>query len=139
MENFDGLEKKLASRMEICYVEGKKKAKSVKKALVPILFMEEVIKSIKVLVANRDILKIDSKNQYVFAAEDSYLRGWNTLQKITKTIPGLEQPKLTPTRTRKVLATTLQLMDMNDAELTWVTNHFGHNRIDKSCKSLVCG
>lgn len=41
----------------------------------------------------------------------------------------MEKPKLiTPTRTRKHLATTLQLMDMNEAELTWVTNHFGHSK-----------
>lgn len=41
----------------------------------------------------------------------------------------LNKPKLiTPTRTRKYLATILQLLDMNDAELTWLINHFGHTK-----------
>ena len=31
------------------------------------------------------------------------------------------------TRIRKELATTLQLLDMNEAELTWVSNHLGHS------------
>ena len=57
------------------------------------------------------------------------LKGWDTLQAITKNISNLEKPRLiTPTRTRKLLATMLQLLYMNDAELTWPTNHFGHTK-----------
>jgi len=42
---------------------------------------------------------------------------------------GLKSPQLlTPTRTRKYLATLLQLLDMNEAELTWMTNHMGHSK-----------
>ena len=40
----------------------------------------------------------------------------------------MELKLLTPTRTRKFLANLLQLMDMNDAELTRLTNHFGHTK-----------
>ena len=35
---------------------------------------------------------------------------------------------ITPSRTRKLLATMLQLLDMNNAELTWLTNHFEHTK-----------
>ena len=39
----------------------------------------------------------------------------------------LRKPNLlTPTRTRKFLATVLQLLDLSEAELTWITNHLGH-------------
>ena len=41
----------------------------------------------------------------------------------------LQKPKLiTPTRTRKLLATMLQLLVMNDSELSWLTNHIGHTK-----------
>ena len=60
---------------------------------------------------------------------DSSIRGLNTLQCITKGISGLLESKLiTPTRTRKFLATLLQLLDMNDAELNWMTSHIGHSK-----------
>ena len=58
------------------------------------------------------------------------MKEWDTLQGIiTKSIANLEKPHLiTPTRTRKFLATMLQLLGMTDAELTWITNHFGHSK-----------
>ena len=73
---------------------------------------------------------ISIDNEYVFTSITSNhrLRGWDTLQSITKKI-NLQKPKLvTPTRTRKHLSTVLQLLDMTDSELTWVTNHFGHTQ-----------
>ena len=40
----------------------------------------------------------------------------------------LAKPELiTSTRIRKELATTLQLLDMNKADLTWVSNHLRHS------------
>ena len=129
LKNLDNVEKQLAKRLQLCYVEGKKKAKTVKRCLVPILFTDEVVKAIRLLVKYRHLMPIPKTNIYIFAAGESYLKGWNTLQKITKDIVSLEKPKLiTPTRTRKYLATMLQLLDMNDAELTWLTNHFGHSK-----------
>ena len=62
MENLEGIEKKLAERMEVCYVEGKEKGKSVKKALVPILFTAEVIISIRYLIEHRKLLGLSPKN-----------------------------------------------------------------------------
>ena len=79
MDNLEGIEKKLAERMEVCYVEGKKKGKSLKKALVPILFTSEVIMAIRYLVEHRKLLGVPPTNKYVFAAGQSYLGGWNTL------------------------------------------------------------
>nr|XP_047141170.1 uncharacterized protein LOC105850134 [Hydra vulgaris] len=41
----------------------------------------------------------------------------------------LSKPKLiTPTRTRKYYSTILQLLDINNAELLWLTNHIGHTK-----------
>lgn len=124
----DPVEKKLAERMGICYLPGKRK-KGGNNELVPILFTCEVTAAIRLLVENRSCLSADPNNKYVFTCGISKLRGWDTLQAITKKITNLQKPTLiTPTRTRKLLATMLQLLDMTDAELTWVTNHFGHTK-----------
>ena len=124
----DPVEIKLAERMELCYIEGKKK-KGSKNALVPILFIEESVAGIRLLLKHRRIMGIDPTNKYIFASGDLSLTDWDTLQGITKGITNLKKPKLLiPTRTRKFLATLLQLMGMNDVELTWLTNHFGNTK-----------
>ena len=124
----DPVEKKLAERLKLCYIEDKKKKKG-KDALVPILFTDEVTEAIRLLLKHRNKLELPSDNNYVFGSGDLFLRGWDTLQDITKKIANLIKPNLiTATRTRKYLATMLQLLDMNDSELTWLTNHFGHTK-----------
>jgi len=122
----DPVEKILAERLEICYVEGKKKKGSSRKNnLVPILFTEECVSAINIIV------KCTKKHDddYIFSSGDLYLSGWDTLQGICKKIENLEKPNLiNPTRTRKYMSTMLQLLDMSKAELNWVTNHFGHTK-----------
>ena len=130
LEHIDNItEKKLAERMKLCYVEGKKRCHKGHN-LVPILFTSESVEAVRVLVAKRAFAGILSSNCYIFATgEESYLRGWDTLQGITRKIVNLQSPQLiTPTRTRKFLATVLQLLDMNEAELNWMTNHMGHSK-----------
>lgn len=122
----DEIERKLAERLKICYVEGKNKQGS-KSALVPILFTNEMIEAIRLLIKHRSLANITGENDYIFASGELFMRGWDTLQAVAKQIDGLNHPELiTPTRTRKFLATSLQLLDMNEAELTWLTNHMGH-------------
>ena len=124
----DPIEKKLAERLKLCYLQGKQK-RNGKNVLVPILFTDEVVKAIKLLKEHSYLLELPKDNNYVFGSGDRFLPGWDTLQDLTKKISNLEKPKLiTPTRTRKFLATMLQLLDMTDAELTWLTNHFGHTK-----------
>ncbi|XP_065642704.1 uncharacterized protein LOC136074327 [Hydra vulgaris] len=130
IDNLDDLvEKILADRMQVCYIEGKNKKGKSKNALVPILFTSEMIEAIRLIVKHRLYLEAHDSNPYVFAYGEFYLKGWDTLQSITKSVSNLQKPRLiTPTRTRKLLATMMQLLDMNDAELTWLTNHFGHTK-----------
>ena len=100
------------------------------KGLVPIIFTEEVVDAIRFMISMRREVGISMDNEYVFTSITSNhrLRRWDTLQSITKKI-NQQKPKLvTPTRTRKHLSTVLQLLDMTDSELTWVTNHFGHTQ-----------
>ena len=125
------VEKVLAKRLKICYIEGKKKKRgSQMKALVPIIFTEEVTSAIQVLVKNRSSTNISADSHYIFPSGSGLkrIRGWDALQSIAKKLPLSKPSLLTPTRTRKFLATTLQLLDLTDAEITWVTNHMGHTR-----------
>lgn len=80
-------------------------------------------------MSNRSVADLPEGNTYIFGCGELFYRGWDTLQSIAKSITNLEKPKLiTPTRTRKLLATILQLLDMNDAELSWLTSHKGHTK-----------
>ena len=78
----------------------------------------------------RKEIGISQENQYVFArgVAEHYMVGWDTLQAILKQTE-LKKPKLiTPTRTRKWLATMMQLLDLTNSELAWLTNHMGHTK-----------
>ena len=103
----DPVEETLANRMKLCYLERKKKVGG-RGAIVPVLFSEEAVEAIRILIQHREYLGIHKWNNYIFASGELYLKGWDTLQGITKQIANLEKPHLiTPTRTRKFLATML--------------------------------
>lgn len=90
----------------------------------------EVVKGVDEFVKHKELAGIKYGNDYVLASSgDRPIRGGDTLQAVTKEVDGLQKPKLiTPTRTRKNVPTPLQLLDMNNTELTWVTNHMGHTK-----------
>ena len=125
----DPVEVTLANRLKLCYVEGKKK-RAKGNALGPILFTKETVEAIDLLIEHRQDMGILPSNEYVFARGEGkhYMIGWDTLQAIAKQID-LKKPKLaTPTRTRKWLATIMQLLDLSNGELTWLTNHMKHTK-----------
>lgn len=99
--------------------------------MVPVIFTEETVSAIKLLVRCRSSTYIDKSNNFLFACGlgKNRLRGWDTIQGITKKIQLINPKLLTPTRTRKYLSTILQLLDMTESELTWVTNHLGHTKV----------
>ena len=69
------------------------------------------------------------QSTYILSSGESLYRGWDALQSLAKKIPSLEKPELiTPTRTRKYVAMLMQLLDMTDVELSWLTNHMGHTK-----------
>lgn len=98
--------------------------------MVPVIFTEETVSAIKLLVRCRSSTYIDKSNNFLFACGlgKNRLRGWDTIQGITKNIQLINPKLLTPTRTRKYLSTILQLLDITESELTWVTNHLGHTK-----------
>ena len=88
-------------------------------SLVQILFTSETVQAIDSLAQHRSQVGIADTNEYLFVRGEgqNYLVGWDTLQATSKQIV-LKKPKLiTPTCTRKWLATMMQLLHMTDAEL----------------------
>lgn len=116
----DPVEIKLGKRMEFCYIEGTKK-KGSKNALAPIWFTKESVVGIRLLLKHKSIMGIDPTNKYSF--ENGYTTK-NQKQKTNVKMPAL----LTPTCRIIFLATLPQLIDINDAEFTWLTNHLGYRR-----------
>ena len=97
---------------------------------MPILFTEETTSAVRLLLATRSKAGISERNEFVFARQlesNNHIDGWQAVRSVAMKA-NLKKPELiTSTRIRKELATTLQLLDMNEAELTWVTNHRGHS------------
>ena len=56
------------------------------KALVPIIFTEEVVAGIRLLISKRREVGVSVDNTYIFASGNSRnrLHGWDTLQSISK-------------------------------------------------------
>ena len=112
------------NRLKVVYVSGKRHRK------VPILFTEETTAAVCLLLATRSKANVSDRNEFVFARQfesNNHIDGWQAVRAVVMKA-NLKKPELiTSTRIRKELATTLQLLDMNEAELTWVTNHLGHS------------
>ena len=120
----DPMERLLAERLKIIYSKGKKKKR------VPTLFTTELNKAIFYLVKHRDDVGVLKANIYLFPcatrSSKNHIRGWEVVHDIALKAK-LEKPNLiTSTKIRKHMATVLQLLDMNNAELEWVTEHLGH-------------
>ena len=121
----DPIEKILAKKMKVIYVAGKKKRR------VPILLTPEVCQAISRMVEYRETVGVTVENQYLFPRYSrgslAALRGWDVLHAVTKKA-SLQKPELiTSTKMRKHMATVLQLMVLDKAELTWLTDHLGHS------------
>lgn len=89
----DPIEKKLARRMQLCYIEGKKK-KAGNGALVPVLFTVESVKAIRLIIKHRAYAGVSPDNDFVFASGELFLRDWDTLQAFTRKIESLKKPNL---------------------------------------------
>ena len=72
----DPVEIKLAERMELCYTEGKKKKNGSKNVLVPIIFTEESVVGVRLLIKHRSMMGIDPTNKYIFASGDLSVRNY---------------------------------------------------------------
>ena len=121
----DPLEKLLADRLKVLYVKGKKRRR------VPVLFTTEMQQSIILLNAKRDEVGVDPSNKYLFPRPTrnsrNAMRGWDVVHEVSNSANLAKPDLVTSTKVRKHMATILQLLDINSAELTWITDHLGHS------------
>ena len=115
----DPMEKLLAQRLNLVYSKGKRKKR------VSTLFMDELSKTLTYLVKYQSNVGASEKNIYLFPCptrnSKKHIQGWEVVNKISLKA-SLQKPNLvTSTKNRKHMATDLQLLDMNNAELEWVT------------------
>ena len=70
-----------------------------------------------------------SKSRYVFATKSgARIDGCATMKELSEECPGLTKPQLIRSRLlRKYIATTTQLLDLNDSEMKLVADHLGHS------------
>ena len=121
----DPVEIALAKKLKVIYVSGKRKRR------VPIIITPEVTEAVGKLLQFRKVVGVDERNIYLFPRHSrgslNHVRGWEVVHDTTKRA-NLQQPNLmTSTKIRKHLATVLQLMALDSAELHWVTDHLGHS------------
>ena len=122
----DSVERLLAKRLKLTCSKGKQKKRVVT------LFTDEVNKGLKILVKNCSVVGVSNDNIYLFPCitrnSKNHIRGWEVVHDIGSNA-SLKKPNLiTSTKMRKHMATVLQLLVMNDAELDWVTEHLGHTQ-----------
>ena len=122
----DPVESLLAQRLKLTYSKGKWKKR------VPTLFTDEINKGLNILVKNCIVVEVSSDNIYLFLCitrnSKNHITEWEVVHDIWSKV-GLEKPNLiASTKIRKHMAKVLQLLDMTNAELDWMTEHLGHTQ-----------
>ena len=117
------IEKELLKRMDMVQIPGKRLN------TVPILLTPDVKESMDVLLETRPVVGIPSTNPYFFPSfsTDGHLDPCQVIQRVAR-LAGVEKPEtITTTNARKYVATMMQLFDLTNIELDWVSNHLGHS------------
>lgn len=116
-------EKLLVKSMKRLEVRGKRGRK------VPVLLKENMVSSIDILIAKRELGGIPLENPYLFPCPgvDGYFRISDALHALAIE-SGVEKPEnLTSTRLRKHIATLSQILNLQDNELDILANFMGHD------------
>lgn len=99
---------------------------------VPILFSTLLQKYLTCLIDTRKKYNlVPESNPYVFAnvaSENRWMPGANIIRKFAKDCGAQNPALLTSTKFRKHIATTLQLMNMNDHEMEQIATFMGHTK-----------
>ena len=80
---------------------------------------------------HRDNVVVLKTNIYLFPCvtrnSKNHIRGWEVVHDIALKAKFDKTNLITSTMIRKLMVTVLQLLDMNNVELEWVTEHLGHS------------
>ncbi|CAG9773450.1 unnamed protein product [Ceutorhynchus assimilis] len=97
---------------------------------VPILFPSNIQNFIKSMLNVRDTY-VPKSNEYLFAnpkTENRWLSGYHVLRKLANGSGVSNKELITSTRLRKQIATVIQVLNINDAELEQFAKFMGHTK-----------
>ncbi|XP_063931247.1 uncharacterized protein LOC135143317 [Zophobas morio] len=99
---------------------------------IPILFPPQIQKYIKLILEIREHSNIVPKsNPYLFAnpgSENKWMAGYHVIRKLATGCGATNPSLLSSTRFRKHIATTLQLMTMDENEMEQIATFMGHTK-----------
>lgn len=116
-------DKDIAKNLILCYITGKRQRK------VPMIIPKEITPSIDMLISKRSYFNISPSNPYVFAVPKTLqtYKGWHCLDEISRAAQVKRPDLITSTKLRKTVATSIQHLDMSEAEIRWMADHLGHS------------
>ncbi|KAF0303913.1 hypothetical protein FJT64_024170 [Amphibalanus amphitrite] len=116
------LERKLAEKMDLVEVLGKRKRR------VPIILAPFMRNAMDLIVRMRPRMSLRG-NPYIFAKakSKSYVPGWAAIKSACGTCDPKKPELITSTKIRKYLATVTQVLQLDEQQLEWVANHLGHS------------
>lgn len=123
LNTFSTTEKALASKMKLIAIDGKRRT-------VPVLLTEEMVDAMRLLLTSRNANQLNAENCYFFpSSSDSSkcMRGYATLREMTLKAELREPLSITGTQLRKFMATTLQVLNLKEHELDYISKHMGHD------------
>lgn len=113
-------EKKLANKLDLIKIKGKRGRH------VPLILTPDVSKAMSILVKNREF--INKENNFCFANRgDYYLRPWDVMKEMCIRVKVENIQTMTSTKMRKYVATTSQILNLQNEELGILASHLGHD------------
>ena len=118
------VERELLKRMDMVQIPGKRLN------AVPVLLTPDVKAAMDVLLETRSAVGIPTTNQYFFPSysKHGHLDACQVIQKIVS-LAGVQHPeRITTTKLKlcKYVGTMMQLLDLTNTELDWLSSHLGH-------------
>lgn len=117
------VERELLKRMDMIQIPGKRLN------TVHILLTPDCKTAMDTLLQTRTAVGIPHTNPYFFPSfsENGHLDPCHVIQRVVK-LAGVKNPaRITTTKLRKYIATMMQLLDLTQNELDWVSKHLGHS------------
>lgn len=123
-KSLNKMEQLLAERYVKIELRGKKGRS------VPILLSLKQVDFINLILMHRNNAQVDQNNEYVFGypgAKDKFLRACVCLREFSNQCGAKNPESLRGTQLRKQIATTVQLLNLNETELGQLANFMGHD------------
>ena len=122
--NLSPMEKHLSDTLDMVYIRGKRGRK------VAVIIPVDCQRAMEILYKQREMAGISSHNTYFFGrqnTESSNIRACDCLRELALEC-GLKSPELIrSTKMRKYIATISQILNLNDTQLSWLSDHLGHS------------